>query len=118
MPKPGPRTIGRYSDEFKAAAVRLSQQPGVLVSDVAQSLYIHPYMLSRWRRLAREGIIVTKGVDVDPAVAAELKALRQIKRQYEQLKIEHDLLKKAIAFTSGRKAKSSPSSSTIKKPVR
>ena len=118
MPKPGPRTIGRYSDEFKAAAVQLSQQPGVLVSDVAQSLYIHPYMLSRWRRLAREGIIVTKGVDVDPAVAAELKALRQIKRQYEQLKVEHDLLKKAIAFTSGRKAKSSPSSSTIKKPVR
>jgi hypothetical protein len=25
---------------------------------------------------------------------AELKALRQIKRQYEQLKLEHDLLKK------------------------
>ena len=54
MPKPGPRTIHRYSDAFKAAAVRLSQQPGVRVSDVAQSLYIHPYMLSRWRRLARE----------------------------------------------------------------
>ena len=118
MPKPGPRTISRYSDEFKAAAVRLSQQPGVLVSDVAQSLYIHPYMLSRWRRLAREGVIVTKGAPVNPEVAAELKSLRQIKRQYEQLKIEHDLLKEAIAFTSGRKAKSSPSSSTIKKPVR
>ncbi len=43
MPKPGPRTIGRYSDEFKAAAVDLSQQPGVLVSDVAQSLYIQSW---------------------------------------------------------------------------
>ncbi|KAF1688686.1 transposase [Pseudoxanthomonas koreensis] len=118
MPKPGPRTTRRYSDEFKAVAVRLSEQRGVLVSDVAQSLYIHPYMLSRWRRLAREGIIVTKGAQVDPVVAAELKALRQIKRQYEQLKVEHDLLKKAIAFTSGRKAKSSPSSSTTRKPAR
>lgn len=118
MPKPGPRTIARYSDAFKATAVRLSRLPGVSVRDVAQSLYIHPYMLSRWRRLAREGIIVTKGVDVDPAVAAELKALRQIKRQYEQLKLEHDLLKKAIAFTSARKATSSPSSITTRKRSR
>jgi transposase len=61
---------------------------------------------------------VTKGAQVDPEVATELKALRQIKRQYEQLKVEHDLLKKAIAFTSGRKAKSSPSSNITKKPVR
>lgn len=118
MPKPGPRTTGRYSDEFKAAAVRLSQQPGVLVGDVAQSLYIHPYMLSRWRRLAREGVIVTKGVDVDPAIAAELKELRRVKKQYEQLKLEHDLLKKAIAFTSARNATSSPSSRASKKPTR
>ena len=110
MPKPGPRTIHRYSDAFKASAVRLSQQPGVRVGDVAQSLYIHPYMLSRWRRLAREGVIVTKGALVDPSTAAELKALRKIKRQYEQLKLEHDLLKKAIAFTSERKATSSRSS--------
>ena len=94
MPKPGPRTIHRYGDAFKASAVRLSLQPGVRVSDVAQSLYIHPFMLSRWRRLAREGVIVTKSAQVGPTVAAELKALRQIKRQYEQLKVEHDLLKK------------------------
>ena len=118
MPKPGPRTIHRYSDAFKASAVRLSQQAGVRVGDVAQSLYIHPFMLSRWRRLAREGVIVTKGAPVDPSTAAELKALRKIKRQYEQLKLEHDLLKKAIAFTSDRKAKSSPSSNTTRKPVR
>ena len=48
MPKPGPRTTCRYSAEFKATAVRLSQLPGVSVNDVAQSLYIHPFMLSRW----------------------------------------------------------------------
>ena len=75
MPKPGPRTTSQYSNAFKATAVRLSQLPGVAVRDVAESLYIHPFMLSRWRRLAREGQIMTKGVDVDPAVAAELKAL-------------------------------------------
>lgn len=94
MTRPGPRTTYRYSDTFKATAVRLSQLPGVAVSDVAASLYIHPFMLSRWRRLAREGRVVTKGVEVDKALAAELKQLREVQRKYEQLKLEHDLLKK------------------------
>lgn len=114
MPKPGPRTTNRYSDRFKATAVRLSQVRGVAVQDVAASLAIHPYMLSRWRKQAREGLIVTKGVEVEKDIAAELKELRQVKKDYERLKLEHDLLKKAIAFTSARKATSSRSSSTVK----
>ena len=118
MPIPGPRTTPRYSREFKATAVRLSQLPGVAVQDVAASLYIHPFLLSRWRKQAREGQIVTKGIAVDKDVQAELKELRRVKKAYEQLKLEHDLLKKAIAFTSARKATSSPSSRTSKKPTR
>jgi|SRR5687767_6361226 len=118
MAKPGPRTTPRYSREFKATAVRLSLMPGVAVQDVAQSLYIHPFMLSRWRRQAREGRIVTKGAAVDKGVLAELKELRRVKKAYEQLKLEHDLLKKAIAFTSERNATSSPSSPSSKKPTR
>lgn len=62
MHRPSPRGTYRYTDHFKATAVRLSELPGISVADVAQSLYIHPFMLSRWRKLAREGIIVTKGV--------------------------------------------------------
>ena len=118
MPAPGPRTTYRYSDDFKATAVRLSKLPGVAVRDVADSLYIHPFMLSRWRKLAREGLIVTKSVEVEKTVAAELKALREVKRQYERLKVEHDLLKKAIAFTSAPRPTSSPSSRTTTRSVR
>ena len=110
MAKPGPRTTYRYSAEFKSTAVRLSQIPGVAVGAVAESLYIHPFMLSLWRKQAREGLIVTKGVAVDKEMASELKELRKVKRAYEQLKVEHDLLKKAIAFTSELNATSSPSS--------
>ncbi len=118
MPTPGPRTTYRYSAHFKATAVRLSELPGVSVRDVAESLYIHPFMLSRWRKMAREGLIVTKGVEVEKTVAAELKALREVKRKYERLQLEHDLLKKAIAFTSARKPTSLPSSPTTRKPAR
>ena len=118
MPRPGPRTTYKYSDRFKATAVRLSQLRGVSVRDVAGSLYIHPFMLSRWRKQAREGQIVTKGVEVEKDVAAELKELRKLKREHERLKIEHELLKKAIEFTSKRKATSSASSRTAKRSTR
>jgi len=118
MPRPGPRTVARYSEQFKAMAVALSQLPGVHVQDVAASLYIHPFMLSRWRKQAREGTIVTKGMKLDPQVAAELKELRTLRKEHARLKMEHDILKKAIAFTSARRAKSSPSLSTVKARTR
>jgi transposase len=118
MPRPGPRTTARYSDRFKATAVRLSELPGVEVKDVAALLYIHPFMLSRWRNEAREGRIMTKGVQVEKDVAAELKELRRVKKQYEGLKLEHEILKKAIAFTSERRAKSSSSSKRTSKASR
>lgn len=106
----GPRKLYRYSEEFRATAVRLTQLSGVTVTDVAQSLDVHPFLLSRWRRAAREGRLVTSKVKLDDQTKAELKELRQVKRAYERLKEEHALLKKAIRFVSERKAKSSSSS--------
>ena len=75
-------------------------------------------MLSRWRKQAREGQIVTKDVQIENDVAAELKELRRVKKQYERLKLEHEILKKAIAFTSERRAKSSSSSKRTNKASR
>jgi transposase len=61
---------------------------------------------------------VVKGVEVEKDVAAELKELRKVKKAYERLKIEHDLLKKAIEFTSERRATSSPSSTSTRRLTR
>jgi hypothetical protein len=41
-----------------------------------------------------KGDIVTKGVKLDPQVAAELKELRKLKKDYARLQMEHDILKK------------------------
>jgi len=106
----GPRKIYRYSMEFRATAVRLSELSGVTVQDVARSLDVHPFVLSRWRRDAREGRLMTKGAKLDEATKAELKELRQLRRDYARLKEEHELLKKAIRFVSEKRAKSSSSS--------
>ncbi|MEZ5595226.1 MAG: transposase [Pseudomonadales bacterium] len=87
MPRPGPRTTYKYTEVFKATAVRLSHIPGVHVGEVAESLAIHPFMLSRWRKEAREGKIMTRKVDLDREVTAELKELRKVKKAYERLRI-------------------------------
>lgn len=60
MARAGPRKIGRYGEQFKATAVKLSSLPGVLIQDVAYALDIHPFMLSLWRKQVRDGVIVTK----------------------------------------------------------
>jgi len=65
MPKPGPRTTYKYSEEFKATAVRLSKLPDTSVQDVAEALCIHPFMLSRWRKQTKEGLIVTQNVKIN-----------------------------------------------------
>lgn len=79
-----PEVHRRFDAHFKAMAVRLSDLPDVLVQDVAEALDIHPFMLSRWRKQAREGRIVTKGVKLDTETAAELKRLRELEKKYKQ----------------------------------
>src|SRR4051794_21867096 len=111
MPRAGPRTVRKYSDEFKLTAVRLSQQPGIQVKTVAAALAIHPFMLSKWRKDARDGRLrgrMTKAPP--PGPAREIARLQALEQKYAALQEEHDLLKKAIRFCSARRATSSPSS--------
>jgi transposase len=106
----GPRKINRYDDEFKLKAVRLSQLPGVQVKDVAASLDIHPFMLSKWRKQVRDGVLTSENdTIIEPESAAELKRLRQMEKDHARLKQEHELLKKAIRFCSDKKRTSSSS---------
>ena len=111
MPRSGPRTVRKYSDEFKRTAVRLSQQPGIQVKTVATALAIHPFMLSKWRKEVREGRRRGKPrAAPPPGPAREIAQLQALERKYAALQEEHDLLKKAIRFCSARAATSSRSS--------
>ena len=110
MGKPGLKKVHRYSVEFKLTAVKLSHMPGVEVQAVANALDIHPFMLSRWRKEVRDGELVGKVAPIDAPAVAELKRLREVELQYKRLRMEHDLLKKAIRFASDRKQKSLRSS--------
>jgi transposase len=118
MARPGPRRVLRHSHDFKLMAVQLSQQPGIQVQAVAAALDIHPFMLSRWRKDAREGRL--RGVSrVLPAPPQrEIARLQELERAHTLLLEEHALLKKAIRFCSVARPTSLPSSRRTPRPTR
>jgi transposase len=109
----GPVKVRQYSLEFKLKAVKLSQLKGVEVQAVADALEIHPFMLSRWRKEARDGVLrgrVSVPTAVKAPAARDIKRLQSLQRAHVLLQEEHALLKKLIRFTSARKPTSSRSS--------
>jgi transposase len=98
MPKyTQPRKTWQYSNEFKVKAVQLSLLAGVQVKDVAATLDIHPFMLSRWRKEFREGMIVARGKDKLTGLGdekRELNRLKKVEQENARLRKENDLLKK------------------------
>jgi transposase len=110
VPRAGPRKLYKYTDEFKQTAVRLSHQPGMQVKTVAAALEIHPFMLSKWRKDVRDGIIRGRAVKAPPpGPAREIAQLQILEQRYAELQQEHALLKKAIRFCSAQRVRRSPS---------
>lgn len=92
-----PRRTWHYLNEFKVKAVQLSLLDDVQVKDVANTLDIHPFMLSRWRKEYREGkLVADKRQKIIPMAKdkKELNKIKQLEKEIAQLKQENDLLKK------------------------
>ena len=84
----------RYTEEFKAEAVKQVLDRGFSVAEVAERLGIHKHSLYEWVRQAKTGESV-KPAAVEGSDAAELRRLRaELKRVTE----ERDILKKAAAY--------------------
>jgi transposase len=110
MARSGTRRVQAYSREFKLTAVRLSQQPGLQVQAVAAALDIHPFMLSKWRKDVRDGVLRGRPRSLAAPPRREIQKLQELERAHALLQEEHDLLKKAIRFCSERRQIGSRSS--------
>src|SRR5260370_18415382 len=91
----GPRKVQRYSVEFKLTAVKLSAMPGVQVQTVANALDIHPFMLSRWRKEARDGGLRGRARRVEGGPRREVQRLQVLERAPPMRPAEHARLKTA-----------------------
>lgn len=88
-------TRRRYSDAFKADAVRLLEEEGYGLTEAARRLGVDCSCLTRWRRELR-GEVAGRPVAVSTDERdAELRRLRE---EVRKLRMERELLKKAAAF--------------------
>lgn len=84
------KTRRRFSDEFKAEAVKLVKQSNRSMADLAMELGINAKSIGEWVKRAEEN-----GQAIDEDERAELRRLR---REVNELRMEREILKKATAF--------------------
>lgn len=90
----GKRRPRRFSEEFRAEAVRLARESDRPVKAIAAELGISVTCLRNWLSEApSEKQTTTKG-----RVLSLEEEVRQLKRDNERLREEREILKKATAF--------------------
>lgn len=85
----------RFTPEFKADAVKLVQQSGRPIREIARELGVAFGPLARWVRQAE--VDAGKG-PAGALTTAERDELQQLRRENERLRQEREILKKAAAF--------------------
>lgn len=84
----------RFTDEYKAEAVRLVTDSDRSVSDAAKSLGISETTLGNWVKKAKDN----GEVDEKPLSVSERAELEQLRRQHAQDQMDLAFLKKAASF--------------------
>jgi transposase-like protein len=84
-----------FTKEFKAETVRLVNERGRSIGEVAQDLDLTESALRQWVRQAEVDAGRGKPGELTTAERAELQQLR---REVKTLRIEREILKKAAAF--------------------
>lgn len=88
----------QYTREYKIEAVRLIVDEGRSISEMARELGVAQSLLHRWKKKSEEGRIEPfpgKG-----RLSPEDEELRQLRRENKRLRMERDILKKAVAIFS------------------
>ena len=85
-----------YDNEFKLSAVKMIVEGGMRVSRISKDLGVNENLLYKWKRdylLDQQQAFPGKG-----RMKPEEEELRKLKRELQTVKMERDILKKAIAF--------------------
>jgi transposase len=89
------RARRRFSDEFKAGAVRLVLVEGKLPAAVARDLDLSHSLVAKWVEQARaDAGKSTRGT----LTTEEKEELTRLRKENRELRLEREILKKAAAF--------------------
>ena len=84
----------KFSDEFKAEAVRLVLEQGLGPAQAARDLGIGQSTLDKWVHAAR------MAQQPEAMTVDERSELKRLRREVSVLRMERDILKKATAYFS------------------
>jgi transposase len=88
----------KYDREFKLQAVKLCEQEGVTIAQVARELGIDVKLLYRWRvEQQQTGDVAFPG---QGHLAGEADEIRRLQRELARVQMERDILKKALGVLS------------------
>jgi len=90
----------QYTSEFKQEAVRLSQESGKSLAQVARELGVRADLLQKWKRQVEQGNGLS-GAAVFPGpgkLPPQEEELRRLRKEVETLRQERDFLKRAAAY--------------------
>ena len=86
----------RFTPEFKREAVKLAEQTGRTVSAVARELGVERSVLKRWVENFASGRYEKEAKL--PLKSAQQQENEQLRRELAKVKMERDILKKALGF--------------------
>ncbi len=93
-----------FTDEFKTEAIALLAGSGRPLAQIASELGISPSMLRNWRN--RHGgqhagsAVPPKAASATPCVPDPAAEISRLRRENDRLRMERDILKKAVAIFS------------------
>ena len=99
------RTRKKYDREFKIKAVELSNQRGNS-REIAEELGIRPELLYRWRREKQNYAANSFPGNGALKQTDEQRELARLRKAFTDMKMERDILKKAISIFSVSDGKS------------
>jgi transposase-like protein len=89
---------GKYSPEFKEAAVREVISNSRTIADVARSLDVVEQTLGNWVKAYRE---LHAGEEPELSVS-ERARIKELERETRELKLENEFLGKSVAYAGDR----------------
>jgi transposase len=84
----------RFDEDFKAGAVRMVQETGKPIAQVARELGVNEGTLGNWCALARR----RRGVGDGELTESERAELVRLRRENAELSMQRDLLKRSVAL--------------------
>ena len=89
-------TRRKFTDEFKRESARLARKPGNSMTGVAKEIGVERRVLAAWVRKFAEGVYEADAAK--PLKSASQAELEQLRRKLSKVKMERDILKKALGY--------------------